>query len=56
MLLSCSETSETAEWIFFKLLTCTKIHLWAVNKLKKLHCGGDFFFSFSSLPFFDLES
>lgn len=44
MLLSCSETSETAEWIFFKLLTWTKIHLWAVNKLKKLDCDGDYFF------------
>lgn len=52
MLLSCSETSETAEWIFFKLLTRTKIHLWAANKLKKLHCDGDFFFSPLSLPFF----
>jgi len=32
-----------------------KIHLWAANKLKKLHRDGDFFFP-SSLPFFDLES
>lgn len=43
MLLSCSETSETAEWIFFKLLARTKIHLWAVNKLKKSQRDGDFF-------------
>lgn len=50
MLLSCSETSETAEWIFFKLLTHAEIHLWAVNELKKLHCNGDF--CSSLLPFF----
>lgn len=54
MLLSCSETSETAEWIFFKLLTHTKIHLWAANKLKKSQRDGDFLFL--PLSFFDLES